>query len=120
MNPGIPLAKNMAAIPCQSPTSRTSAPLTAAQKLLLPLGLLLFNWLFWAEKTGVNVLVYAVFVVGTQVGLLPRHAAARRSGLFWLAAAGIITDTAPATVPSPSTSFEFAPLMMLPLSCSGF
>ncbi|AMJ66858.1 DUF4153 domain-containing protein [Hymenobacter sp. PAMC 26628] len=65
-----------------------AVPLSAAQKLLLPLGLLLFNWLFWAEKTGLNVLVYSLFVVGAQVGLRPRHAPARRAGLFWLAAAG--------------------------------
>jgi hypothetical protein len=75
-----------------------AAPLNAAQKLLLPLGLLLFNWLFWAEKTGVNVFVYTIFVVGAQVGLLPRHAAARRTRLFWLAAAGSLFSGAMAAV----------------------
>ncbi len=63
-------------------------PLTAAQQLLLPLGAVLFDWLFWAEKTGVSLLVYAVCVVGAQMALLPRHAAARRSGYCWLAAVG--------------------------------
>ncbi|MGI4884361.1 MAG: DUF4153 domain-containing protein [Janthinobacterium lividum] len=75
-----------------------AAPLTTAQKLLLPLGLLLFNWLFWDEKTGVNVLVYNVLVVGAQVGLRPRRAAARRAGLFWLAAAGSLFSGAMAAV----------------------
>lgn len=73
--------------PAAAPKAAVS-PLTAAQKLLLPLGIALFNWLFWAEKTGVNLLVYSAFVVVAQVGLLPRHVAARRSGYFWLAAAG--------------------------------
>jgi hypothetical protein len=62
--------------------------LTAAQKLLLPLGAVLFDWLFWLESTGLNTLVFTVFVVAAQLYLLPRHAAVRRSGYFWLAVGG--------------------------------
>ncbi|MBJ6111568.1 DUF4173 domain-containing protein [Hymenobacter sp. BT523] len=63
-------------------------PLTRAQKLLLPLGVLLFDGLFWQEKRGVNLLLFGLFVVATQLVLLPRVAAVRRSGYFWLAVAG--------------------------------
>ena len=59
-----------------------------AQKFLLPLGVVLFDWLFWREKAGVNVLVFSIFIVVSQLLLLPRHAAARRSGYFWLAVGG--------------------------------
>ncbi|GAA4025623.1 hypothetical protein GCM10022409_07030 [Hymenobacter glaciei] len=71
-------------------TAATTArpPLTAAQKLLLPLGVVLFDWLFWRERGGVNMLVFNVFVVVAQLMQLPRHAAARRSGYFWLMAFG--------------------------------
>ena len=65
-------------------------PLTTAQKLLLPLGVLLFDWLFWQEPGGVNMLVFASYAVAAQLLLLPRHAAARRSGYFWLAAGGAL------------------------------
>lgn len=81
-----------AAQPAATPLSRffTAAhpPLTRAQKLLLPLGVILFDWLFWEEAGGVNVLVFTLFVVAAQLVLLPRHAAARRSGYFWLAVGG--------------------------------
>ena len=63
-------------------------PLTAAQKLLLPLGIVLFDWLFWRERGGLNMLVFTIFVVATQLVQLPRHAASRRSPYFWLMVAG--------------------------------
>ena len=59
-------------------------PLTAVQKLLLPLGVFLFDWLFWRERSGVNMLVFNAFIVVAQLVQLPRHAAARRSGYFRL------------------------------------
>ncbi|WP_082685021.1 DUF4173 domain-containing protein [Hymenobacter sedentarius] len=64
------------------------APLSMAQKLLLPLGALLFDWLFWLEKGGPNMLVFTVFLVAAQLVLLPRVAAVRRSGYFWLMVGG--------------------------------
>jgi len=42
--------------------ARTS--LTAAQQLLLPLGVVVFDWLFWREKGGHNMLIFKFFVVG--------------------------------------------------------
>ncbi|WP_035565445.1 DUF4173 domain-containing protein [Hymenobacter sp. IS2118] len=63
-------------------------PLTAAQKLFLPLGALLFDWLFCLQKAGSNVLVFTVFVVVAQLVLLPKVAAVRRSGYFWLMMGG--------------------------------
>ncbi|HEX8329423.1 MAG TPA: DUF4173 domain-containing protein [Hymenobacter sp.] len=65
-----------------------ATPLTTAQHVLLLLGVVLFDWLFWREGGGPNVLVFTVFVVVAQLVLLPRHAAARRSGLFWLMVGG--------------------------------
>jgi len=89
MNPSLPIFP-------AGPTHRrpapgaasTATPLTAAQKLLLPLGVVLFDWLFWHEGGGVNTLLFTVFVVAAQLMMLPRHAAARRAGCFWLAVAG--------------------------------
>jgi hypothetical protein len=63
-------------------------PLTAIQKLLLPLGVVLFDWLFWRENGGVNMLAFTVFIIVAQLLMLPRHAAARRSGYFWLMVGG--------------------------------
>ena len=90
MNPALPFqnAADYAQLRPAPAATPALAPLTAAQKLLLPVGVILFDWLFWLEKGGVNMFVFAVFVVGAQLALLPRHAAARRSGYFWLAAAG--------------------------------
>ena len=63
-------------------------PLTAAQRLLLPLGVVLFDWLFWREIGGLNIMVFSIFVVVAQLVLLPRRAAVRRSPYFWLMVAG--------------------------------
>ena len=81
MNPSLQPAGQWSA-----PTAAAAArlPLTAAQKLLLPLGVILFDWLFWRERGGVNMLVFNAFIVVAQLVQLPRHAAARRSGNFWL------------------------------------
>jgi hypothetical protein len=65
-----------------------STPLTLAQKVFLPLGIVLFDWLFWQEGGGVNMLVFTVFIIVTQLVMLPRHAAVRRSGYFWLMLGG--------------------------------
>ena len=68
----------------------THPPLTIAQKVLLPLGVVLFDWLFWRERGGLNMLVFTVFIVVAQLVQLPKHAAARRSGYFWLAVFGCL------------------------------
>ena len=81
MNPALQSAVSW---PTERPAKSAPLPLTAAQKLLLPLGAVLFDWLFWLEKGGLNMLVYTVFVVAAQFIILPRHAAVRRSGYFWL------------------------------------
>ena len=86
MNPAF--QPGAAAWPATPPAQPAPLPLTAAQKLLLPAGALLFDWLFWLEGTGLNVLVFTIFVVVAQLYLLPRHAPVRRSGYFWQAVAG--------------------------------
>ena len=68
--------------------ARTS--LTATQQLLLPLGVVVFDWLFWREKGGLNMPFFSFFVVVAQLVQLPRHATALRSGYFWLMMAGTL------------------------------
>ncbi|MBD2767352.1 DUF4173 domain-containing protein [Hymenobacter sp. BT664] len=80
---GLPAARAAAAS-----VQPTVTPLTSAQRLLLLLGVGLFDWLFWLERSGVNMLVFISFGVAAQFVLLPRHAAVRRSGYFWLAVVG--------------------------------
>ena len=87
MNPSLQPAGQWA-IP--TPATAARPPLTAAQKLLLPLGVVLFDWLFWRERGGANMLVFNSFVVIAQLVQLPRHAAARRSGYFWLMVFGTL------------------------------
>ena len=62
--------------------------LNAAQKLLLPAGAVLFDYLFWQQGSGLNMLVFTVFVVGAQLLVWPAHAPGRRSGRVGLAAVG--------------------------------
>ncbi|HEX8656953.1 MAG TPA: DUF4173 domain-containing protein [Hymenobacter sp.] len=66
----------------------TTTPLTATQKILLPLGVVVFDWLFWRECGGVNMLVFTIFIVAAQLLRLPRYAAARRSRYCWLMVGG--------------------------------
>ncbi|RYU79727.1 DUF4153 domain-containing protein [Hymenobacter persicinus] len=65
-------------------------PLTALQKLLLPVGAILFDLLFWQERAALNLLLYTVFVVGAVLAGLPRASAAWRSGYFWLTLLGTL------------------------------
>ncbi|AHJ98844.1 DUF4153 domain-containing protein [Hymenobacter swuensis] len=69
---------------------RVPLPLTALQKLLIPMGAVLFDLLFWNQETGLNLALYTVFVVGATLAGLPRHAAAWRSGYFRLMLAGTL------------------------------
>ena len=69
---------------------RVPLPLTALQKLLIPVGAVLFDLLFWNQETGLNLALYTVFVVGATLAGLPRHAAAWRSGYFRLMLAGTL------------------------------
>ena len=65
-------------------------PLTSLQKLLLPLGAVLFDFLFWQEQAGLNLLIYTLFVVAAVLVTLPRHAPVWRSGYFRIALAGTL------------------------------
>ena len=86
MNPSLQPAGQWSVPTTAATAARPS--LTAIQKLLLPLGVVLFDWLFWRERGGLNMLVFTIFVVATQLLQLPRHAAARRSPYFWLMVGG--------------------------------
>ncbi|MCA8831415.1 DUF4153 domain-containing protein [Hymenobacter pini] len=80
-----------AAVPAPGPSAtvrRVPLPLTALQKLLLPLGAVLFDVLFWNQGTGLNLALYTGFVLVATLLSQPRHAAVWRSGYFWLMAAG--------------------------------
>ncbi|QNE40462.1 DUF4173 domain-containing protein [Hymenobacter sp. NBH84] len=65
-------------------------PLTALQKLALPVGAILFDILFWHERMALNMLVYTLFVLGVSVAGLPRTAPQWRSGYCWLLLAGTV------------------------------
>ena len=92
MNPVIPLPDNShAAVPLQSVAA---TPLSLVQKLFLLLGVVVFDWLFWREDGGVNMLVFTLFIIIVRFVLLPRHAAARRSGYFWLMVGGSLFGAA--------------------------
>ncbi|MDB5269205.1 MAG: hypothetical protein JWP58_2245 [Hymenobacter sp.] len=91
MNPVIPLSEDSDAIPLQS---APATALSTIQKVLLPLGVVLFDWLFWREGGGVNMLVFTIFAIAVQFALLPRHAAVRRSGYFWLMVGGSLFGAA--------------------------
>ncbi|MCB2378074.1 DUF4173 domain-containing protein [Hymenobacter sp. BT635] len=65
-------------------------PLTSLQKLLLPLGAVLFDFLFWQERAGLNMLLYTVFVLAAVVATLPKTSLVLRSGYFRAAFLGAI------------------------------
>ncbi|ALD20630.1 DUF4173 domain-containing protein [Hymenobacter sp. DG25A] len=65
-------------------------PLTLVQKLLLPVGAILFDVLFWQERAALSLLLYTVFVVGAVLAGTPRHAAVWRSGYFWVSLLGTL------------------------------
>lgn len=67
---------------------RAAFPLTALQKLLLPVGAILFDVLFWQERMAFNMLLFTVFVLGAVLAILPRHSPVWRSGYFWLTLLG--------------------------------
>jgi len=69
-------------------------PLTALQKLLLPVGAILFDVLFWQERAALNMLLYTLFVVGGGLAGLPRTALVWRSGYFRLTLAGTLLSAA--------------------------
>ncbi|WP_303312546.1 DUF4173 domain-containing protein [Hymenobacter sp. BT730] len=65
-------------------------PLTLAQKLLLPVGAILFDVLFWQERAALSLLLYTVFVLGAVLTSTPRNAMVWRSGYFWVALLGTV------------------------------
>ncbi|RFP64459.1 DUF4173 domain-containing protein [Hymenobacter lapidiphilus] len=69
---------------------RVPLPLTALQKLLLPLGAVLFDVLFYRQGVGLNLALYTLFVVVATLVGLPRHAAVWRSGYFRLLLTGTL------------------------------
>ncbi|MFC6224061.1 DUF4173 domain-containing protein [Hymenobacter artigasi] len=91
MNPVIPVSAHSDAAPLQT---TAAASLSTIHKALLPLGVVLFDWLFWREGGGVNMLVFTLFVLVVQFVLLPRHAAVRRAGSFWLMVGGSLFGAA--------------------------
>ncbi|PJJ55021.1 DUF4153 domain-containing protein [Hymenobacter chitinivorans] len=76
--------------PAASRPAATPFPLTALQKLLLPVGAILFDVLFWQERMALNMLLYTAFIIGGVLAGLPRHAAGWRSGYFWLTLGGTV------------------------------
>ncbi|MBC6990630.1 DUF4153 domain-containing protein [Hymenobacter sp. BT491] len=74
-------------------TQRAVTPrisLTKLQKLLLPIGAIAFDVLFWEHAAGLNLALYTLFVVGGVLAGQPLHAAVWRSGYFWFALSGTV------------------------------
>jgi hypothetical protein len=86
MNTSFPVARSRFAEPVSAPRLR----LSTLQKVALPLGAVLFDWLFWQERAGLNMLLYTLLVVGLTIARLPRHAPQWRSGYFQLTLAGTL------------------------------
>ena len=86
MNPAFPTA---AAWPARnaSVTAGYRAPALLAT-VLVPLGAVLADYLFYGEKSGFNFLAFTIFVLAVQLGRLPRHAAVWRSKAFQAGLAG--------------------------------
>ena len=77
-------------LPAAAAAPAPALPLTILQKLLIPLGAVLFDVLFWQQGVGLNLALYTGFVVAATLAGLPRHAAVWRSGYFWLLLAGTL------------------------------
>ncbi|MCC2546923.1 DUF4173 domain-containing protein [Hymenobacter sp. BT175] len=69
-------------------TRPAAPPLTILQKVLLLLGAVLFDGLFWEQRAALNMLLFTLFVVAAVLAGLPRHAPQWRSGYFWLTLGG--------------------------------
>ncbi|GAB3235272.1 hypothetical protein GCM10027346_24820 [Hymenobacter seoulensis] len=76
------------AAPSQPPLR--AVPLSALQKLLIPLGAIAFDVLFWNQEVGLNLALYTLLVVGAHLVRLPRHAAVWRSGYFRFLLFGVL------------------------------
>ncbi|WP_375418745.1 DUF4173 domain-containing protein [uncultured Hymenobacter sp.] len=56
--------------------------------VLVPLGAVLCDYLFYSEAAGFNFLVYTAFILIVQLARLPRHAAVWRAWAFWVGVGG--------------------------------
>ncbi|WP_167855467.1 DUF4153 domain-containing protein [Hymenobacter fodinae] len=68
--------------------------LTALQKVMVPLGAIAFDVLFWNQEVGLNLALYTLLVVGLTLLGLTRHAAQRKSVGFWTTLAGTLLSAA--------------------------
>ncbi len=86
MNPTLPTTATWPARNASVNTGYRAPALLAT--VLVPLGALLADYLFYFEKPGFNLLAYTVFVLAVQLGRLPRHAAVWRSAALRVGMAG--------------------------------
>jgi hypothetical protein len=88
MNPAFPASDSWPAATVQD-KSRFRAPAMLAN-VLVPLGALLADYLFYLEKPGFNFSVYILFILAVQLLRLPRHAAVWRAAGLWVGLAGSV------------------------------
>jgi hypothetical protein len=72
-------------VPAPAPAGPRALPvsLSTLQKLLLPLGAIAFDVLFWNQEIGLNLALYTLLIVAGMLAGLPRHAPQWRSVGFW-------------------------------------
>ncbi|TGD79030.1 DUF4173 domain-containing protein [Hymenobacter wooponensis] len=68
-------------------------PLSILQKLMVPLGAIAFDVLFWNQEVGVNLALYSLFVVVVTLLGLPRHAPQWKSAGFWTMLLGTLLSS---------------------------
>lgn len=86
MNPTFQDAANRPANFAQTKPGYQAPALLAT--VLVPLGAVLGDYLFYGEKPGVNFLIYTTFLLAVQLGRLPRHAAVWRTSALWVGVGG--------------------------------
>jgi hypothetical protein len=67
--------------------------LSILQKLMLPLGVVAFDVLFWNQEVGLNLALYTLLIVGATLLNLPRHAPQWRSAGFWAMLLGTLLSS---------------------------
>ncbi|SNC75100.1 protein of unknown function [Hymenobacter gelipurpurascens] len=84
------------AVPAPAAARSRALPLSLStlQKLLLPLGTIAFDVLFWNQEIGLNLALYTLLIVAGTLAGLPRHAPQWRSVGFWVLLLGTLLSAA--------------------------
>ncbi|QJX45888.1 DUF4173 domain-containing protein [Hymenobacter taeanensis] len=83
------------AAPGPRPQAHRAKPLALStlQKLMLPLGAIAFDILFWNQEVGLNLSLYTLLITVVTLLGLPRHAAQWHSVGFWAMLLGTVLSS---------------------------